>query len=177
MGRVVVISQRHDRLTRLIMENSYDAVATTSFNFTIKQGDILCWLPLPNEPVDDEVQDLAALIDNSIFLPAKIVMLSIAGSADDAEEDQLKRWYGKQAVQDVLTHQYAIKMIDEFEIPYTIIRALPLTAEETSIQLLDEGQPMHGTAIGEQQAAATILRVLSSDKFNNHSIGIAPATK
>lgn len=177
MGRVVVISQRHDRLTRLIMENSYDAVATTNFNFTVKQGDVLCWLPLPNEPVDDEVQDLAALVDNSIFLPAKIVMLSVAGTADDAEEDQLKQWYGKQAVQDVLTHQYAIKMIDEFEIPYTIIRTLPLTAEETPIQLLDEGQPLHGTAVGEQQVAATILRVLSSAEFNNHSIGIAPVTK
>ncbi len=50
-------------------------------------------------------------------------MLSIAGTADDATNQQLQEWYGQQATQAVLAHQYAVKMIDEFELPYTIIRA------------------------------------------------------
>lgn len=177
MGRIVVVTKRHDQLTRLIMEKSYDAIAVTNFNFEIQSGDVICWLPQVNEPVDEEVQELAEMIDRSIFLPRKIVMLSIAGTADDANEDQLKRWYGKQALQAVLAYQYAIKMIDEFEIPYTIIRTLPIGSSAAAVRLVDEGQSMVGKKVGERQVAQTVLQVLTSSEFDNHSIGIVPITK
>ena len=130
---------------------------------------MLCWLPTVNEYVDDEVQELAELIDHSLFLPSKIVMLSIAGTADDATNQQLQEWYGQQATQAVLAHQYAVKMIDEFELPYTIIRALP-----TSLKVVREGEALEGKEIGLKQVAQIIEQAVTTDDFRNQSIGIAP---
>ena len=96
MGRIVFISHRHDDLVPTIIKRVPEAVALTSFKFEIQRGDVLCWLPTVNEYVDDEVQELAELIDRSLFLPSKIVMLSIAGTADDATNQQLQEWYGQQ---------------------------------------------------------------------------------
>lgn len=177
MGRVVIVSRRHDQLAKMIMEKSYDAVVATNFKIEFQQGDQLCWLPLPGEAVDDEVQELATLIDQSVFLPTKIVMLAIAGSADDASPAQLTKWYGKNAVEDALAYQYAVKMIDEFEIPYTIIRALPLGDHGGPVKVIDEGEKMTDGQVGVQAAAEVILTALSSTKYRNQSIGIVPIKK
>lgn len=174
MGRIVLVSQRHDQLVPTIMKNVPDAVAATNFKIELQAGDVLCWLPVATELVDDEVQDLAALIDRSLFSPAKIVMLSVAGTADDADDHQLKRWYGKQAMQIVLAHQYAVKMIDEFELPYTIIRTLPLTGEKTAVQIVDEGKKLDGEKVGVDQVAKVVERVATTTDFQNQSIGVAP---
>lgn len=174
MARIVIISRRHDKLTRLIMENSYAAVAANSFDVDLEAGDILCWLPQAGDPVDDEVQQLAALVDRSLFPPQKIVMLSIAGIADDADETQLKHWYGKHALQAVWAHQYAVKMIDELELPYVVVRALPLGAGAPEIKITDEGQPLTGENVSEQQLAQVLQTVLMTGKFDNHSIGVMP---
>ena len=90
MSRIVIVSRRHDKLVSTVMKKVPEAVALTNFKFEIQNGDVLCWLPTVNEAVDDEVQELAALLDHSLFLPAKIVMLSIAGTADDATNQQLQ---------------------------------------------------------------------------------------
>ena len=175
MARIVVISRRHDKLARLIMENSYAAVAENGFDIKLAAGDILCWLPHVNDPVDDEVQQLADLVDRSLFPPQKIVMLSIAGTADDADETQLKHWYGKHAMQAVWAHQYAIKMIDELELPYVVVRALPLGNATGSVKILDEGQPMAGECVNEQQLTQVLQTALTTSKFDNHSIGVMPS--
>ena len=93
---------------------------------------------------------------------------------DDATNQQLQEWYGQQATQAVLAHQYAVKMIDEFELPYTIIRALPITNEETSLKVVSEGNPLEGKEIGLGQVAQIIEQAVTTDDFRNQSIGIAP---
>ncbi|MBD5807135.1 saccharopine dehydrogenase related protein [Lactobacillus sp. 0.1XD8-4] len=174
MSRIVFVSRRYDKLVSLLMEKVPDAVATTNFKIDLQNGDVLCWLPTVMEFVDDEVQELAELIDHSLFPPTKIVMLSIAGTADDATVDQLQAWYGKQARQAVFAHQYAIKMIDELELPYTIIRTLPISNSETNVEIINEGHPLSGQRIGLKQVAQVIERAVTTDDFRNQSIGIAP---
>ena len=124
--------------------------------------------------MDDEVQELADLIDQSTFLPEKIVMLSIPGTADDASLEQVEKWYGKDARSMIMMYQYAVKMIDEFELPYTIIRALPITDEETSLKVVREGEALEGKEIGLKQVAQIIEQAVTTDDFRNQSIGIAP---
>lgn len=175
MARIVVVSRRHDKLARLIMENSYAAVAVNSFDVDLEAGDIICWLPQVNDPVDDSVQRLADLVDRSLFPPRKIVMLSIAGTADDADEAQLKHWYGKHAMQAVWAHQYAIKMIDELELPYVVVRALPLGTNPGQVKIVDEGQPLTGERVSEQQLARILQTALTTSRFDNHSIGVMPS--
>lgn len=173
MGRTVIVSRRHDQLSRLLMEQLYDAVAVSSFKIEFKRGDHLCWLAQPGDPVDDEVQDLAKLINQSIFLPRKIVMLSMAGTADDADISQLKKWYGKSAQEYLWAHQYAVKMIDEFELPYTIVRALPIMATTTKAKITAEGQSITGTGVSEQALAKVLSQVLDSDQYDGQSIGVS----
>ena len=173
MGRVVIVSQRHDQLVPLIMKKVPDAVAVTNFKTELQAGDVLCWLPTLDELVDDKVQELVELIDHSVFLPAKIIMLSVAGTADDASEDQIRQWYGKRGQQLILAHQYAAKMIDELELPYTIIRTIPLTTAVTSSQIVAEGKAMHGQQVCLTQLAELIEQVVVTDDYRNQSIGLA----
>lgn len=173
MGRTVIVSRRHDRLSQLIMKKIYDAVAVRSFKLPFQQSDQLCWLPEIGAPVDEEVQELVAQIDQAVFAPKKIVMLSMVGTADDATPEQVQRWYGKGAQEYLWAHQYAIKMIDELELPYTIIRSLPLTAATGPAAITPEGQPVTGKGVGEEALAGVLKQALLTDRYRNQSIGIA----
>ena len=172
MGRVVLVDNREDELALKIMKKVPDAIVSTNFKVQFQSGDILCWLPKPSEYVDDEVQELADLIDQSTFFPIKIIMLSIPGTADDASLEQVEKWYGKDARSMIMAHQYAIKMIDEFEIPYTIVRIPPLTLMNTSVSVVGEGQPMTGDKLGINQLVSIFQTVLETNRYLNQSIGI-----
>lgn len=172
MGRIVLIANRNDELTSKIMKKMPNVVVSTTFKVELQSGDILCWLPMPNNYVDDEVQELADLVDQSTFLPAKIVMLSIPGTADDASLDQVEKWYGKNAQSMIMMHQYAVKMIDEFEIPYTIVRVPPLTSDSTNATVIGEGQLMNGKQLGMDQLVSVLQTVLETNRYLNQSIGI-----
>lgn len=173
MERTIIVSRRHDRLSQLIMKKMYDAVAVSSWRLTFQQGDQLCWLPEISEPVDEEVQELAARIDQGVFGPQKIVMLSMMGTADDATPAQLQQWYGRDAQKYLWAHQYAIKMIDELELPYTIIRTLPLTGTAGPVAVIPEGQAVTGTGVNEENLAKMIEQVLLTDRYRNQSVGIS----
>lgn len=177
MGRTVIVSRRHDRLSQLIMKKMYDAVAVSNFKIDLQRGDQLCWLPKVADPVDDEVQELAALVDRSVFIPRKIIMLSMAGTADDASSAQLKQWYGKKFQKYLWAHQYAIKMIDELELPYTIIRALPFSSITGPTVFSKEGQKLRGHGIDERSLAQAIVQILDTDRYNGESIGVSTGSK
>lgn len=66
MGRVVLVEDRGDNLAADIIKKVPDAVVSTNFKVQLQAGDVLCWLPLPNDYVDDQVQELASLIDKSV---------------------------------------------------------------------------------------------------------------
>lgn len=172
MNRIVLIGRRNDGLREHLLSLLPDAVVEPSFHFKLQSQDVLCWLPKPDDPVDQDVYDLVDLIDDSNVTPAKIVMLSIAGTADDATDGQLQKWYGKSALDMVLAHQYAIKMIDELEFPYVIVRALPIVPRETALKIIGEGQPLTGQAVGLAQAANVLKMALTTDQYRNQSVGI-----
>lgn len=172
MGRVVIVEHRQDRLAAEIMKVVDDAVVSTNFKLTLQAGDVLCWLPLPNEPVDDEVQDMVTMVDQNIFPPAKIVMLSIPGTADDADQAHIKQWFGAKGWQWVMAHQYAVKMIDELELPYTIVRAVPLTDQSTAQVVVPEEQALTGDHVGIDQVAQVLKTALTTDRYRNQSIGV-----
>ena len=100
-------------------------------------------------------------------------MLSVAGTANDASEDQIRQWYGKRGQQLILAHQYSVKMIDELELPYTIIRTIPLTTAVTSSHIVAEGKVMHGQQVGLTQLAELIEQLVVTDDYRNQSIGLA----
>lgn len=172
MGRTVIVSRRHDNLSQLIMKKLYDAVVQGNFKFEFQRGDQLCWLPQVNDPVDDQAQVLATMLDHALFIPRKIVMLSMAGTADELTNEQLRQWYGPNAQELLWSYQYAIKMIDELELPYTIIRTPPLVATSTPAVLTDEGQPLVGQGVSASELAKVLERVLMTDQYNGKSLGV-----
>ena len=135
-------------------------------------SDIICWLPADNSRVDLAVGDLVALLDHSAAQPAKIIMKSIAGTADDASDQQLTSWYGENAQQMVMDHLYAIKMIDELEYPYTVIRTLPLVEQPIDRSVMKEGQQFSGKNSSLQITSQLMKKAIMTDEFQNQSVGI-----
>lgn len=176
MARAVIVNTRHDSLAASLMKLLPDAVAASSFNLSLEEGDVLCWLPAENDPVDDQVNALVNLIDSSVMQPSRLVMLSIAGTADDASENELKQWYGHNAIGKVMAYQYAIKMIDELELPYTIVRVAPLAAKRLKkcgeAIVMAEGQQLPNEHVSISDLANILKLIVESGAYRNQSIGV-----
>ena len=99
-------------------------------------------------------------------------MKSIAGTADDASDQQLTSWYGENAQQMVMDHLYAIKMIDELEYPYTVIRTLPLVEQPIDRSVMKEGQQFSGKNSSLQITSQLMKKAIMTDEFQNQSVGI-----
>lgn len=180
MARVVIVNTRHDSLAATLMRLLPDAVAASSFNLNLEEGDVLCWLPAPSDPVDDQVNALVKLIDSSVMQPSRIVMLSIAGTADDASEEEVKKWYGHNALGKVMAYEYAIKMIDELELPYTIVRVAPLVDKPTQsnekVIVTAEGQQLPDKHIDDTSLASVLNLIVENGAYRNQSIGVTLKT-
>ena len=64
-------------------------------------------------------------------------------------------------------------MIDELELPYTVIRSLPLTATASPAVITSEGQAVTGKGVSEETLAGVIEQALLTDRYRNQSIGIS----
>ena len=99
-------------------------------------------------------------------------MLSIPGTADDADDQQIVKWFGSKGRSWVMAHQYAVKMIDELELPYTIVRAVPLTNQDTTSIVVPEEHSLTGSQVGINQVAQVLKTALTTDRYRNQSIGV-----
>lgn len=172
MNRIIIVNQKQDELTKKVAHLLPKPLIRQNFDWQPQLGDIICWLANDKLRVDQEVNEMVTMLDHWHVHPAKIVMKSVAGTADDATDQQLTKWYGADSRQLVADHLYAIKMIDELEFPYTIVRALPLTDQPVQRQLTAEGQPMVGQFSNIDDVAQVIAEACSPDQLKNVSIGI-----
>lgn len=175
MSRVVIVNTRHDSLAAALMKLVPDAVAASSFHLTLEERDVLCWLPAASDPVDDQVNALAHLLDESVMQPSRIIMLSIGGTEDGTAAAQLKQWYGHNALGKVMAYQYAIKMIDELELPYTVVRTAPLDEKTTSQQktaIVASDADLVGHKLGIPALASFLDLIIENDVYTNRSVGL-----
>ncbi|WP_295728714.1 saccharopine dehydrogenase related protein [uncultured Limosilactobacillus sp.] len=172
MGPIIIINQGQDGLCQALSQQLDHCKVLEEFPDSIDNLATLCWLPADHSRVDLSVEQLVHLLDQSPVTPAKIVMKSIVGTADDATDEQVKRWYGEKAQTLVLDHLYAIKMIDELEYPYTIVRTLPLTEHQINRSIIPEGQPFSGDQSNLDAVSRVIFQAIVTDDYRNQSIGI-----
>lgn len=172
MNRIIIVNQRQDQLAKQVAHLLPQASIQEDFHWPVQDQDVICWLSNDNSRVDLTVNDLVTLLDQQHVRPAKIIMKSIVGTADDADDQQLINWYGAQARQLVADHLYAIKMIDELEFPYTIVRTLPLTSQPVHRQLCAEGQRMEGQQSNMQDVARVLAQACQPEQLKNVSVGI-----
>lgn len=166
-----IINQGAPALAAAVAVALPDATLTNNFNGQLIVDQSLIWLPDPRGPVDQQVADLVALVDRSAIPPAKLVMWSVPGTADDAEPAAVAPWFGTRGSDLVLAHLYAVKMIDELEDPYTIVRTPPLTTGSAG-RLVGEGHPVSGAAVGIDLVARTLARAARPATYRNQSLGI-----
>ena len=172
MSRIIIVNQGATNLCHAVQNRLPKAIVYTDFHWQPQSDDIICWLPDDECRVDLAVSDLVTMLDENGVQPAKIIMKSVAGTADDAETNQISEWYGEGGSTMVMDHLYAIKMIDELEFPYTIVRTLPLTTHKVHRQLMMEGKPFSGQTSNIEQVADVIAKATQLEWFKNQSIGI-----
>lgn len=172
MNHTLIINQGQDQLCQVLSRQLDDCRVFDDFPASMQENDVICWLPADNSRVDLAVEQLVDLIDRNHVTPAKIIMKSIVGTADDAADDQLTQWYGQDFQKLVMDHLYAIKMIDELEYPYTIVRTLPLTNEVVDRSVSQEGELFTGEHSNVDAVSRVIAHAILTADYRNQSLGI-----
>ncbi|KRM69084.1 hypothetical protein FD06_GL000633 [Apilactobacillus ozensis DSM 23829 = JCM 17196] len=102
----------------------------------------------------------------------KFIMCSTAG-VDKELENPIDYPKVKDVKEYLNEQRYAIKIVDEYEIPYTILRPVELV-ENTfgKTYLYEEGQLMPAGKVSTAAVAKVAYDALQHHKYNNASIGI-----
>lgn len=160
------------KLAQTVARKLDTALVTDFAHLSIHDGQVVCWLPAIDDPVDEQVQAIVNVIDHARTQPAKIVVWSPAGTADDAHPEQLQQWWGQNWQSIIAAYLYMVKMIDELEYPYTVVRSLPIVEHGAAGKLTNEEELMTGESVSAQAVADTIVQACRG-KFTNESIGVS----
>ena len=175
---LAIVNQHDDQLTASLKNELAPAPVAVypQFSRQLPASSVLCWLAPRQAPVDELVMGLVQLVDAG-RAPSRIVMLAAAGICDDVAADGLRQLYG-DGYQDLLfAHQYAVKMVDELEIPYTVIRVPRLTNLASPSMITPENQPLASLQLSRDQLVKTIARAMTTDQLVNQSIGLSNEVK
>jgi len=172
--RVLIVSDQSTEVAKMVSKkiNQTGNQSIIHQSFSTAAAETLVWLPTI-ATVDEDVFNLVDAIDQHKITPTKIVMLAVAGINDEVNPEKLEQRFGHQFGDTILAYQYAVKMIDELELPYTIIRAAQVVADKTTSVISNEGQPVQGTKIGAAVLVDLIVSAALTDQYLNQSIGIA----
>ncbi len=102
----------------------------------------------------------------------QFIMLSTAGIDNELTEevtyqdvDNNKEYLNQQ--------RYAVKLVDEYEIPYTILRPVKIDDEQSGeLDVIDEGISMQYGRVSADNVANTAAKVVEYQQFINQSIGL-----
>lgn len=175
---LAIVNQHQDQLTAALKDRLAPAPVAVYPQFAHELPDhaILCWLAPLQAPVDELVMGLVQLVDAG-KAPAKIVMLAAAGICDDVDQAGLTQLYGDDYDNLVFAHQYAVKMVDELEIPYTIIRVPQIVDQPGKATLTAENQPLASLQVSQDQLVATLASTMTTDRLVNQSVGLSNEVK
>lgn len=175
---LAIVNQHQDQLTAALKDRLAPAPVAVYPQFAHELPDhaILCWLAPLQAPVDELVMGLVQLVDAG-KAPAKIVMLAAAGICDDVDQAGLTQLYGDDYDNLVFAHQYAVKMVDELEIPYTIIRVPQIVDQPGKATLTAENQPLASLQVSQDQLVATLASAMTTDRLVNQSVGLSNEVK
>lgn len=173
MPQVIVVSSTQTQIVNSLKSLLPNIVTRQSFPGKLMQPTTVCWLPDLHDHVDNQVQELVDMVDASPVKPLKIVMLSMVGTADDVTTEQLRNLYGKEAVNLQYAFLYAIKMVDELELPYTIVRTLPLIDnKQLTSRVLAEGQEIVGKQTKISDLTKVIVKAIQLNSYLNQSVAV-----
>ncbi|MEE8825286.1 hypothetical protein LASUN_08110 [Lentilactobacillus sunkii] len=182
MKKLLIINQNNPvvpPLTNLLKANKDVDVALYSGDLESAEGyakflpdtNLLFIAVGPND-ADLYLESLFEAIDEVQPPISDIVMLSYAGVDD--ELDGPVAYAGVKDKQEFIKQQrYAIKIVDESEISYSIIRMSQLKDNQASdYRLFNEGSKMPVGTVSPNAVAKLAYDMLIEQKLINHSVGI-----
>ncbi|WP_395319672.1 NAD(P)-binding oxidoreductase [Fructilactobacillus frigidiflavus] len=102
----------------------------------------------------------------------RVVMLSTAG-IDNEVTGKLKYPGVKDVTEYLREQRYAIKMIDEEEIPYTIFRPVNVINEKTGNPVvINEGEKVPVGNVSRETIANFIVQAIQANQYQNQSIAL-----
>lgn len=169
-----IVNQHQEDLAQAVIRELRPRAVGIQPNFDaqLPPAATLCWLPAVMAPVDELVNGLVSYVDQSPVPPQKLVVLTAAGICGDLTSEQEQQLYGKHYEDVIYAHQYAVKMIDELELPYTAVRVPEVIPEKTKAAVTAEGEPLAGLQVGRQQLASLLATAMTTDRYVNQSIGL-----
>ena len=182
MKKLLIINQNSPvvpPLTDLLKQNSEidvhaysgDLESADEYAKVLPETDLLFIAVGPND-ADLYLESLFEAVDEVQPPIADIVMLSYAG-VDDELTGSVDYDGVKDQEEFIKQQRYAIKIVDESEIPYSIIRMGQLKDNQVAdYELFNEGPKMPVSTVSPQAVAKLAYEMLIEQKLINHSVGI-----
>ncbi|KRL71742.1 hypothetical protein FC95_GL000858 [Lentilactobacillus kefiri DSM 20587 = JCM 5818] len=154
-----------------IQEYSGDLESAEKYEEVLPDTNLLFIAVGPND-ADLYLEALFEAVDEIQPPISDIVMLSYAG-VDDELDGSVEYPDVKDQEEFIKQQRYAIKIVDESEIPYSIVRMSQLKDMHTThYELYNEGSKMPVRTVSPQAVAKLAYEMLIEQKLINHSIGI-----
>lgn len=85
-------------------------------------------------------------------------------------------WIEVQDVKELMLEvKYVAKLVDETELPYTIIRPVEVKSEvqNQGAEITPEGQPIPTAVVSERAVIKLVKQVILTEEYQNQSVGIS----
>jgi hypothetical protein len=122
--------------------------------------------------MDEEFEVIVDQIENGTIKVNKIVFLATAGMDNEIDP----QWLEVQDLKELLLEvKYVAKLVDETELPYTILRPVEVQNEvqEDGFDIIAEGQQITDAKISEDALGQAVLEAIVTNNYINQSIGIS----
>lgn len=121
--------------------------------------------------MDEEFEQLVDRIEDGKIKIRKIVFLATAGMDKEISPEWLGD--GRQVKELILEVQYVAKLVDETEIPYTILRPVEVQDEVQEVEIIAEGEKIVNAKVSKKGLENLIKQAILTDDYLNQSIGVA----
>ncbi|GAF37697.1 NAD(P)-binding oxidoreductase [Lentilactobacillus farraginis] len=187
MKKLLILNQQSPVVTALLpllAQNDEVAVSVfqgdlqsaADYGNAIKNVDWLLSALGPND-VDLVFEALFDAIDEVGPAIQHFIMLSYAGIDDELTAPMTFPKVANRS-EFIKQQRYAAKLVDESEIPYSIIRMGTLTsANQSNYQLYNEGSQMPNGRVSAKNVARLVEMALVNHKLVNQSVGIIDEAK
>ncbi|MBM6585947.1 NAD(P)H-binding protein [Pediococcus acidilactici] len=122
--------------------------------------------------MDEEFETVVDRLEEQQLQVNKIVFLATAGMDNEIDPT----WIEVQDVKELMLEvKYVAKLVDETELPYTIIRPVEAKSEvqNQGAETTPEGQPIPTAVVSERAVTKLVKQAILTEEYQNQSVGIS----
>lgn len=122
--------------------------------------------------MDEEFEEIIDQIEAGEIKANKIIFLATAGMDKEINPN----WIEVQDLKELLLEvKYVAKLVDETELPYTILRPVEVSDEvqNVALNIIPEGGKISVDRVSEANLRTVIIDAITTNNYINQSIGIS----